>query len=57
MTPKRIKAIFDSNVWISFLIGKRLSGLKRLIVDGQIKIITTPTAYFRNQSTNKKRED
>ena len=42
MIAKKIKVIFDTNVWISFLIGKKLSSLKRLIVDGQIKIITTP---------------
>lgn len=41
MTNKNIKVIFDTNVWISFLIGKRLAALKRHIVEGSITIITT----------------
>lgn len=38
---KSKKVIFDTNVWISFLIGKRLSKIKRFIADGSITIITT----------------
>lgn len=41
MREKSIKVIFDTNVWISFLIGKRLSFIKKYIVDGQIIIVTT----------------
>lgn len=41
MTAKSIKVIFDTNVWISFLIGKRLSKIKRHISDRNITIITT----------------
>lgn len=41
MKAKNIKVIFDTNVWISFLIGKRLSFIKNYIVDGQIIIIVT----------------
>lgn len=41
MTNKSIKVIFDTNVWISFLIGKRLSKIKRPIADGSITVITT----------------
>ncbi len=41
MTSKSVKIIFDTNVWISFLIGKRLSKIKRHISDGDITIITT----------------
>ena len=41
MKPKSIKVIFDTNVWISFLIGKRLSFIKNYISSGHIKIITT----------------
>ena len=41
MKPKNIKVIFDTNVWISFLIGKRLSFVKNYITSGQITIITT----------------
>ena len=42
MKAKNIKVIFDTNVWISFLIGKRLSFIKRYVASGQIIIITTP---------------
>lgn len=41
MTGKSVKVIFDTNVWISFLIGKRLSKIKRHISSGDITIITT----------------
>lgn len=41
MTTKNIKVIFDPNVWISFLIGKRLSIIKEYISNGSITIITT----------------
>ncbi len=42
MKNKNIKVIFDTNVWISFLIGKRLSFIKDYISNGQITIIITP---------------
>ncbi len=38
---KNIKVIFDTNIWISFLIGKRLSKIKQYISDGTITIIIT----------------
>ena len=41
MKAKNIKVIFDTNVWISFLIGKRLSFIKNYIVNGHIIIIVT----------------
>lgn len=41
MKAKNIKVIFDTNVWISFLIGKRLSFIKEHIANGQITIVTT----------------
>lgn len=41
MKAKSIKVIFDTNVWISFLIGKRLAFIKNYISNGQITIITT----------------
>ena len=41
MTDKSIKVIFDTNVWISFLIGKRLSKIKEYISNGNIIIVTT----------------
>lgn len=36
-----VKVIFDTNVWISFLIGKRLSKIRQYISGGQILIVTT----------------
>lgn len=44
----------DANVRIEFLIGKKLSSLKRLIVDGQIKIITTPQLLLEINLVKKK---
>src|ERR1035437_6987477 len=41
MTSKSVKVIFDTNIWISFLIGKRLAKIKQYISDGSITIITT----------------
>ena len=41
MKEKSIKVIFDTNVWVSFLIGKRLSFIENYIFNGQIKIILT----------------
>lgn len=35
------KIIIDTNIWISFLIGKELQDLKDLIVSDKVKIITT----------------
>ena len=35
--PKPIKAIIDTNLWISFLIGKELSQLKALIVEDEVQ--------------------
>ncbi len=39
MKVKNIKVIFDTNVWISFLIGKRLLFLKDFIASEQITIV------------------
>lgn len=36
--PRRV--IIDTNIWISFLIGKRLAGLQHHIDSGQIEIVT-----------------
>ena len=41
MKSRVVKVIFDTNVWISFLIGKRLSGIRPYISDGRIQIVTT----------------
>jgi len=39
MTDKRIKVIFDTNVWIGFLIGKSLAKIKHHISNANITII------------------
>jgi putative PIN family toxin of toxin-antitoxin system len=41
MTNKSVRVIFDTNVWISFLIGKRLTKIRRHISEGSITIVTT----------------
>lgn len=41
MKGRDIKVIFDTNIWISFLIGKRLSSIKDLISNGSLTIVTT----------------
>ena len=41
MRAKNIKVIFDTNIWISFLIGKRLAFIKNYIADGRITIVVT----------------
>lgn len=38
---KPSKVIIDTNLWISFLIGKELQNLKDLIVTEKIQLITT----------------
>lgn len=56
MKNKEVKVIFDTNVWISFLIGKRLSKIKQYISDERIKIITTEQLLTEiNIVTNRKR--
>ena len=40
MTDKNRKVIFDTNVWISFLIGKRLTTIQKYISNSQITIFT-----------------
>lgn len=39
MKAKSVNVIFDTNVWISFLIGKRLQVIQEYIIDGRITII------------------
>ena len=36
---KKIKVIIDTNIFISFLIGKRLSGLKQVLVQSIVQLI------------------
>jgi uncharacterized protein len=41
MKASGIRVIFDTNVWISFLIGKRISFIKKYIANSQIIVIVT----------------
>ncbi len=41
MITKNVKVIFDTNVWISFLIGKRLTSIKGHISNNKLEIIIT----------------
>ena len=36
---KNLRVIVDTNVFISYLIGKRLKGLKSLLIDSKIELI------------------
>lgn len=36
---KRIRVIIDTNLFISFLIGKRLKGLKDVLINNQVELI------------------
>lgn len=38
---KKNRVIFDTNIWISFLIGKKLASLKTQIAENNITIITS----------------
>ena len=37
----KIRVVFDTNIWISFLIGKRLSVVEKYISNRQVIIVTT----------------
>ena len=41
MVGQKIKVIFDTNIWISYLIGQRLKILTELISQNKIQIITS----------------
>lgn len=41
MQATSIKVIFDTNVWISFLIGKRLAVIKDYLISSYIALIIT----------------
>lgn len=41
MKSGNVRVIFDTNVWVSFLIGRRLTKIKKHIVNREITIITT----------------
>ena len=38
-SEKRTKVIFDTNIWISYLIGYQLSGLTELLISQKIELV------------------
>ncbi len=40
-----IKIVVDTNIWISFLIGKRLASLKNLLLKGNVKVYFSDELY------------
>ena len=42
---KKVKAIFDTHVWISFLIGKRLQSVNELIASKEIQIVVAENIF------------
>jgi len=53
-TGRCIKVIIDTNIWISFLIGKSLQGLHHQIDDENIIIITCTEQYIELSEVFKK---
>lgn len=51
---KSSKVIFDTNIWISFLIGKRLQNIKDLIADQQIVIILSEALLLELQTVTQR---
>ncbi|MBE9203595.1 putative toxin-antitoxin system toxin component, PIN family [Synechocystis salina LEGE 06099] len=39
MSDETIRAVINTNIWISFLIGKTLQGLNQTIIDNQVAIL------------------
>jgi len=39
MPRKKYRVIIDTNIWVSFLIGKMLSGLEDLIIDNRVQLL------------------
>lgn len=54
MIERSFKVIFDTNVWISFLIGKRLASLKEAISTKRILLITTPQLLLEIEMVTKR---
>lgn len=42
-----MKVIFDSNLWISFMIGKRLSSLAEVLCRHDVEVYNTNLKVFR----------
>ncbi len=51
---KSVKVIFDTNIWISFLIGKKLQFVKDLIVSQQFIIILSDQLILELQTVTQR---
>ena len=56
MKARNVKVIFDTNVLVSFLIGKRLTFIKDYISNGRITIVTTEDLLKEIKEVTKKIE-
>ncbi|AGF51769.1 slr1327 [Synechocystis sp. PCC 6803] len=45
MNNEVIRVVIDTNIWISFLIGKTLQGLNQAIIDNQVVILFSDTLF------------
>ncbi|MFQ5639988.1 MAG: putative toxin-antitoxin system toxin component, PIN family [bacterium] len=45
MPRKKSRVVIDTNIWVSFLIGKVLSGLEDLIIDNRIQILLSDELF------------
>jgi len=45
MPRKKPRVVFDTNIWVSFLIGKVLSGLEDFIVDDRIQLLLSEELF------------
>jgi uncharacterized protein len=39
MQGNQLRVVIDTNIWISFLIGKSLTGLSEAIINGQVLVL------------------
>ncbi len=51
---KPIKVIFDTNIWISFLIGKRLQFIKDLIASQQLVVVISDQLLLELKMVSKR---
>lgn len=54
MSNKRVKVIFDTNIWISFLIGKSLNSIKEYLSNGSIIIVVSEQLFTEINEVTKR---
>ena len=45
MQGNPLRVVIDTNIWISFLIGKTLTGLSKAIISGQVIVLFSDTLF------------